>query len=288
MENIMRVIDPKQRERQRHNRHRPRKSSLLLLLIAVGAVVVVLLLKTRTSNAPVQQAVNNTLHQNITTPAKKGTLKNFTGQQFKELYENFAYPNTALINEHTPITGNEQADARIRTIAVQRGYKLKSAPVTNAFIDVGEGFKLQQRAAQPWLDLQAAAKKDGLNFGLTAAYRSADEQKQLFNERLARTNIPVSGIASGAYDAQLSQVLRMTAIPGYSRHHTGYTIDIACKDQSTTSFEYTKCFDWLGADNYKNAKTHGWIPSYPGGAKDQGPDPEPWEYVWVGTDAVTD
>jgi LAS superfamily LD-carboxypeptidase LdcB len=186
------------------------------------------------------------------------------------------------------ITGNEQADARIRMIAVQRGYTLKSAPVTNAFIDVGDGFKLQQRAAQPWLDMKAAAKKDGLNFGLTAAYRSADEQKQLFNERLARLNMPIDGIPSGAYDAQISQVLRMTAIPGYSRHHTGYTIDISCKDQPATSFEYTKCFDWLSADNYKNAKIQGWIPSYPGGAKDQGPDPESWEYVWVVTDAVTD
>jgi LAS superfamily LD-carboxypeptidase LdcB len=99
---------------------------------------------------------------------------------------------------------------------------------------------------------------------------------------------PIEGIASGRYDAQVSQVLAMTAIPGYSRHHTGYTVDIACKNNPNASFVYTVCFQWLNADNYKNAKTYGWIPSYPDGAGQQGPDREPWEYVWVGVDAVTE
>jgi LAS superfamily LD-carboxypeptidase LdcB len=47
-------------------------------------------------------------------------------------------------------------------------------------------------------------------------------------------------------------------------------------------FEQSVCFGWLSKGNYKNAKSNGWIPSYPDGAKKQGPDPESWEYVWVG------
>jgi len=89
-------------------------------------------------------------------------------------------------------------------------------------------------------------------------------------------------------DSELDGILATTAIPGYSRHHTGYTVDIGCGNEPAIAFELTVCFDWLSANNYKNAKTYGWIPSYPEGAGQQGPEPETWEYVWVGIDALTE
>jgi len=230
----------------------------------------------------------SSLNNNLTSPTKKGVLKTFSGEQFKALYNNFAYPNTSRINERTPITGDESADEVIRKVAVERGYQLRSAPVSDTFQNVGQDYKLQRRAAQPWLDMKAAAEKDGIKLGLTAAYRSADDQRQIFVQRLAQTGIPVQGIAGGYYNNQISQVLRTTAIPGYSRHHTGYTVDISCENQPGVSFEYTNCFQWLKTDNYKNAKTYGWIPSYPEGTDEQGPDPESWEYVWVGKDILTE
>lgn len=226
-------------------------------------------------------------NNNLQIKSTGTTTKTFTGQQFHELYERFVYPNTAPINESTPITGNEAADKTIRKIAVARGYALRSAPVTDAFQEVEPGMKLQQRAAQPWLDLKAEAKKDRVNIGLTAAYRSADDQRQIFVERLTQTGVSPEAIATGSHDSQVSQVLRMTAIPGYSRHHTGYTVDISCEDQPTISFEYTSCFKWLSANNYERTKKYGWIPSYPEGSGPQGPDPETWEYVWVGLAPLT-
>lgn len=297
----MRVLDPKQPQRQSfssaprrsgrrwYSKKRPWIATFGLLLI--GGVVAGFLLMSGTS--PIKQAsktndvsANTVVNQNLQTLPKKGTLKIFTGEQFRDTYDNFAYPNTSHINEDTPITGDVAADQRIKALAESRGYKRRSAPVTNTFIDVGKGYMLQQRAAQPWLDLQVAAKPAGINLGLTAAYRSADEQKQIFLQRLAAQNIQVATIASGAHDAQINQVLRTTAIPGYSRHHTGYTVDISCENQPRNAFENTVCFQWLSANNYENAKKHGWIPSYPEGAGQQGPDPESWEYVWVGADTV--
>lgn len=282
----MRVINPRQREQLKPIKRRSKKPFLFITAVFLIISLIFLLKPVKSPDPP--QNTQTSISNQIPESKKKGILKTFTGQQFKELYDNFAYPNSALINEHTLITGNQAADDRIRAIAVQRGYKLRSAPVTNTFQDVGQGYRLQQRAAQPWLDLKNAAKKDGLNFGLTAAYRSAEEQKQIFLSKLYKSSIPVNAIASGAYDAQISEVLRVSAIPGYSRHHTGYTVDISCQDQPTIAFENTKCFAWLQAENYKNAKNHGWIPSYPDGAANQGPDPETWEYVWVGKDALTE
>ncbi len=284
----MHVIDHRRKPlpEQKKRSHKP---LIVVMVIAVICSGLYILLKADHTGAPSQTKISSTtVNQNITDTSKKGTLKIFTGQQFKDLYNTFAYPNTAPINENTPITGNEQADAQIRKVAIARGYQSRSAPVTNAFQNVGGDYQLQQRAAQPWLDMVAAAKKDNIEIGLTAAYRSAEDQKVIFVGRLSQLGIPIEEIAAGRRDAEISQVLRTTAIPGYSRHHTGYTIDIACLSMPTTSFLNTTCFKWLSVNNYEHAKMYGWIPSYPEGTGNQGPDPESWEYVWVGKDAVTE
>lgn len=285
----MRIINHKQpRQAPADYQRKTRRTLIIGVILVVLVVVGVVLFVTQKSSAPPVTTVQKAINQSLPETTKKGTLKTFTGDQFKDLYNSFTYPNTQRINESTPITGNDAADTKIRQIAEARGYKLRSAPVANAFETVAPGFELQQRAAQPWRDLMAAAQKDNVRLGLTAAYRSAEDQKQIFLQRLAQQNIPVEGIASGTYDGQISQVLRTTAVPGYSRHHTGYTIDISCEDMPNSSFMYTNCFKWLEANNYEHAKNAGWIPSYPEGTSNQGPDPESWEYVWVGKDAVTE
>lgn len=305
----MRVIDPKQRQssakvtgsanqagsvrptakKRRGKQRYVLPLALLLVVGCVGAGYAYSANKSEVSEQRTNAATEPTVvQQNIQSTTKTGKLKTFTGEQFRDTYDNFAYPNTAPIDENTPITGNVAADHQIKHLAEQRGYKKRSAPVTNTFQDVGEKYQLQQRAAQPWLDMQAAAKKDGINLGLTAAYRAANDQKDIFLQRLSAQSLTPAAIASGSQDAQVNQVLRTTAIPGYSRHHTGYTVDISCKNQPANAFENTVCFQWLSANNYQNAKKYGWIPSYPPGAGQQGPDPESWEYVWVGIDTVTE
>ncbi len=222
-------------------------------------------------------------------PVKTGKIKIFTGEQFRDLYNNFAYPNTEYINEDTVITGNANADKHIQDLALKRGYLRRSAPVTNTFKVVQEdGALLQERAVQPWIDLKNAAKTAGLDLNLTATYRSSKDQREIFLEQLNGYRVNISSIPDGVYDSQINKILTSVAVPGYSRHHTGYTVDISCGSVGGPSFKFTECFEWLSVDNYKNSKTHGWIPSYPDGAGMQGPEPEPWEYVWVGVDAVTE
>lgn len=283
----MHVIDHRRVQEKTKKRRGKKPAVFIIGILLLAGSIFSLKSQWQTEQKPSVQLAN-AQNQAIQPKAKKGVLKTFSPDQFKDLYNNFSYPNTAPINEHTPITGDLQADARIRQVAVQRGYQLRSAPVADTFQDVGKGYKLQQPAAKPWLDMLAAARKDGLGLGLTAAFRSADEQKTIFNTRLAQLGIPAALIGTGAYDGQISQVLRMTAIPGYSRHHTGYTVDISCGNTPSSSFEFSPCFEWINRNNYENAKKFGWIPSYPKGTTNQGPEPEPWEYVWVGTDAVTE
>jgi len=139
---------------------------------------------------------------------------------------------------------------------------------------------LQPLAANAWLDLRQAAIRDNIPLTLTSAYRSPEYQRQLFMSRLNAMGVSASQIAEGVGNESVNTILSTVAIPGYSRHHTGYVIDLWCDDGSKT-FQSSTCFDWISRDNYRNAKERGWVPSYPDGVNAQGPEPEPWEYVWV-------
>jgi LAS superfamily LD-carboxypeptidase LdcB len=282
----VRVIEPSQLKRTSIKKKRSKKLPLFVLLLVAGLGVggwFYIQPKPITSQ-PAQQ--NNAEAVPTALPNQetklRTTLKTFTNQEFVNFYSTFAYPNTAEITIAPFITGNADADARIQNLAEERGYKLRSAPVSPpvAFID---GLYVQQKAAQPYLDMIAAAKAEGLPITITAAFRSVEEQRQLFLERLGA---PVASIAAGTADDAVLETLKTTAPPGYSRHHNGFTVDIACGSVGLYGFLDTPCFSWLAKDNFKNAKEFGWIPSYPDGVNSVGPEPEPWEYVWVGRDSL--
>lgn len=212
-------------------------------------------------------------------------FKHFAGEEFQKLFDSVAYPNTQAFSQPPSITGDESADDRIRTIATSRGYAIHSVPVapidkTNTPGLVGDDL-LQPLAYNAWQELKKSADAEGIPIKLNSGYRSIEMQRKLFLSRLYATGSSDAQIANGQADNQVVSVLSQAAIPGYSRHHTGYTVDFVCANGAQT-FETTTCFKWLSENNYLNAKKHGWIPSYPDGANNQGPEPEPWEYVWVG------
>jgi LAS superfamily LD-carboxypeptidase LdcB len=223
--------------------------------------------------------------------AKDVKFKFFTGDQFQRLYETLQFPNTQTLAQTPEVTGDATADARIKVIAESRGYKLRSVPVL-PIVKTGEprlqgDDLLQPKAYSGWQVLKEMAKKDGIPIALNSGYRSIEYQRALFVSRLQANGGQTAAIAAGQADNAVVQTLGMTAPPGYSRHHTGYTIDLLCENSGTV-FEKSKCFQWLSANNYDKVKRAGWVPSYPDGGITQGPEPEPWEYVWVGLNQVTE
>lgn len=297
----MRVIEPRHElPRPTHSKKakkRPLRTISILLLLAFVSMGLLALANNyqqaaRDKQKP-SQIASATSVQDLKQVASATDVKfkYFAGDQFQRLNESLVYPNTQPLPQAPPITGNGAADARIRTIAESRGYALRSVPVlpiikTNNPELEGEGL-LQPKASSGWQVLLDMAKKDNIPLKLNSAYRSIDNQRDLFVARLKANGGDLSRIAAGQADEAVVQTLHMTAPPGYSRHHTGYTIDLICQS-SGTSFQKSKCFQWLSANNYDKAKRAGWVPSYPDGAPDQGPEPEPWEYVWVGLNQVTE
>ena len=174
-----------------------------------------------------------------------------------------------LVGPPPSITGDAELDTRIRQLAEARGYERRAEPsIPLTFLD---GHFLQPQAATAWASLRTAAAAAGHSISLTSAYRSAGSQASIFRSRMTDTS-----------DAALDTLLGAVAAPGYSKHHTGYAIDLRSGSAVLFDFATTPAYEWLSADNFANAKAHGWVPSYPDGVASQGPNPEPWEFVWAG------
>lgn len=230
--------------------------------------------------------------------------KTFSPNGFRRLYESLSFPHTRPITEPPAVTGNPQADARILREATSRGYRLRAEAEPEALVSYGR-FLLQAQALEAFRRMAARAATEGIRLALASGYRSVERQRAIFlaaleaegrrqagrpyspeelNSAEAKPAYGGAKLAYGGAEAAIEAVLRESAPPGFSRHHTGYTVDLydPSTGQDFTSFASSPAFRWLAASNYLNAKRFGFIPSYPEGATSQGPDPEPWEYTWVG------
>lgn len=71
--------------------------------------------------------------------------------------------------------------------------------------------------------------------------------------------------------------MQFNAAPGFSEHHTGRAIDIACPDAEPLQelFENTKAFKWLDA----NAGQFGFVMTYPRGHQ-HAISYEPWHWCF--------
>jgi LAS superfamily LD-carboxypeptidase LdcB len=178
------------------------------------------------------------------------------------------------------LTGNQAADARVRNLAESRGYRLR--PVASAPLVAVHGQRVQPAVAVAWAQLRAAAAASGHSMFVLSGFRSPSEQQPIFFGPLGP--LDPSAIAAGAHDAAISARLAVSSAPGYSKHHSGYAIDITQVGTYFTDFGTTASYRWLAADNFRRARSFGFLPSYPDGVADLGPRPEPWELVWVGVD----
>ena len=226
-------------------------------------------------------------------PPELMQYKTFSPNGFRDLYEALAPPAPS---EPPAATGEAEADQRIARLARARGYRLRAQADPARLQDAGGGRLLQPQVLEALRRLQAEAAAQGQRLGLVSGFRSVARQRAIFLGALAQRSRQLQGrsftarqIAQGAADAALQEILAESAPPGFSRHHTGYALDL--NDPSAgrpfTEFGESRAYRWLSADNFLEVKRFGFIPSYPPGAGAQGPDPEPWEFVWVGEAALT-
>ncbi len=100
--------------------------------------------------------------------------------------------------------------------ASARSLRLVREPARLAFI----GHDIQQRpqwltphAARAWTRMRDAAARDGVELQIVSAFRSIEYQLGIIRRKLER------GLA-------MDEILRISAAPGYSEHHSGRALDL--------------------------------------------------------------
>lgn len=125
---------------------------------------------------------------------------------------------------------------------------------------------LAPRAARAWARMREAAARDGVELQIVSAFRSIEYQLGILRRKLE----------SGQ---TIEQILRVSAAPGYSEHHSGRALDITAPGFRALEedFERSPACAWLSA----NAQRFGFHLSYPRG-NPHGIAYEPWHFCWHG------
>ena len=131
------------------------------------------------------------------------------------------------------------------------------------------GILLRKVAAEKFLEMQNAARAAGVELVPISGFRSIEDQSHVFFDVKAER---------GQTPATRAEV---SAPPGYSEHHTGYTVDLGDGDRPDlnlqTEFDSSKAYEWLK----NNAVSYNFELSFP---KDnpQHVSYEPWHWRFVG------
>lgn len=123
---------------------------------------------------------------------------------------------------------------------------------------------LAPRAAKAWLRMREAAARDGVQLQVVSAFRSVEYQLGILKRKLERGQ-------------SIEQILRVSAAPGYSEHHSGRAVDITTPGFAALEeqFERSAAFAWLST----NAQSYNFRMSYPRG-NPHGITYEPWHWCW--------
>jgi len=107
---------------------------------------------------------------------------------------------------------------------------------------------LFSKVADKWHEMRESAKKEEIDLYIVSAFRSVEYQASIIRIKLEK-------------GLKLSDILRVSAAPGYSEHHTGCALDLTTTDVDalSESFDKTKAFEWL----QQNGKHYGFKLSYP-------------------------
>lgn len=148
-----------------------------------------------------------------------------------------------------------------------RGLRLVGEPRRLAFAgyDIHQRPQwLQPRAARAWFALRQAAALSQVELQLVSAFRSAEYQLGILERKRARGQ-------------DIEEILRVSAAPGYSEHHSGRALDLTTPGFAALEqeFEGSPAFAWLR----RHAHEYGFALSFPPD-NPHGIAYEPWHWCW--------
>lgn len=129
----------------------------------------------------------------------------------------------------------------------------------------GRVHRLTPEASAAWARMKGEARRAGVMLYIVSAYRSVERQARIIRRKLERGQ-------------PIEDILRVSAPPGYSEHHTGRAVDIGTRDSTPLEigFDRTPAFAWLR----DHASEFGFRLSYPPG-NPGGYQYEPWHWLHI-------
>ncbi len=123
---------------------------------------------------------------------------------------------------------------------------------------------LTPNAARAWTRMREAAEHDGIVLQIVSAFRSVEYQLGIIRRKLER------GLT-------MDEILRVSAAPGFSEHHSGRAFDLTTPGFAALEEEFEKsdAFKWLQS----NATKFNFHMSYPRD-NPHGITYEPWHWNW--------
>ena len=144
-----------------------------------------------------------------------------------------------------------------------------------------EFHKLTKNTSLAFLDMQKAAKNDGIDLQIVSSFRTFDKQKNLWNKKFKRFSDEGNNTRES-----LNMILRYSAVPGTSRHHWGTEIAITDRNViekhllNSNKFHNGGPFEPLHNWMMKNAHKYGFYLVYTDDKDRNGFLYEPWHYSY--------
>ena len=124
-------------------------------------------------------------------------------------------------------------------------------------------------AAEAWHKMKNSAASVSVCLQVVSAFRSVDYQLNILRRKLDQGQA-------------IDDILRVSAAPGYSEHHSGRALDLTTPGCAVLEeeFEDSEAFNWLT----EHAANFGFHMSFPRN-NPHGVIFEPWHWAWRGSSA---
>lgn len=167
----------------------------------------------------------------------------------------------AQLNQELGIPGNYGARHRLHMVE-------EAAERVSVGLDIFDrSVELTADAADAWELMHSNALSHDVNLLLVSGFRSIKYQAELVARKIRQGR-------------SIDQVLRTTAAPGYSEHHSGLAMDLTTHGVQPLEREFatTAAYEWLKS----HARIYGFHESYPKSNR-HGIEWEPWHWCYRGT-----